>query len=135
MIETTYTAPAVSQKRLWYTTTAAGIAWIVQGLSGFVIADAACEHGIIIWSIGAGGVIAILIAIGVIGLCIAISGGWIGYRTWRDLSRARELIHAEGRGRGEFMALAGVFISTIFAIGIIWATLIPIIVGPCLVVR
>jgi|SRR5581483_5116474 len=133
MTVTTYDTPAVSQRRLWYATTAAGIAWIVQGLTGWIIGGAACDGGRLIWP--GGEVNGILIAVGVVALCFSISAGWIGYRCWRALSRVRELRQAEGRARPEFMALAGIFMSTIFTIGIFWATLIPIFVGPCSATR
>ena len=133
MTTTIYDTPAVTQRRLWYATTAAGIAWIVQGLSGWIIGDSACNGGRLVWP--AAEIKAILIAIGVIAFCVAISGGWIAYRSWRALSQVREFKEAEGRRRPEFMAFAGVFISTIFTIAIFWATLIPIILGPCSATR
>jgi len=65
-----------------------------------------------------------------VALAVAIAGGVIAWRTWRALATAK-FDDAQAWGRGEFMALAGVFISTIFSIGILWAGLAPILTGLC----
>jgi len=44
-------------------------------------------------------------------LAVAIAAGLTSFRNWRSLSEKQSFVDAEGRGREEFMAIAGVFIS------------------------
>ena len=53
-------------------------------------------------------------------LIIALSAGGVSFRNWRELSRIANLSNAEGRGREEYMALIGVFVSFTLGIGIVW---------------
>lgn len=133
MSETTvYTPAPVSSRRLWYGVSAAAAAWVVHGLTSFVIADAACSSGRVApWAgFTRGGLQTILIVLTVVMLAIAISGGVVAWRTWRLLATAR-FEETQAWGRGEFMALAGIFISTIFSLAIIWGGLGPILTGLC----
>jgi len=133
MSNTNVYAPApVSSRRLWFGVSAGLGAWIVHGIASFVISDAACSGGRVApWaSFSRGGLQAILIGLTLVALAVAISGGVISWRTWRALATTK-FDDAQAWGRGEFMALAGVFISTIFSIGILWAGLAPILTGLC----
>lgn len=120
-----YAPAAVSSRRLWYGVSAAMTAWIVHGMASFVIADAACVHGVAL-----GRLQTILIVITVAMLAVAVSGGVVSWRTWRALATA-PFREAQAWGRGEFMALTGVFISAIFSLAIIWAGLAPLLTGLC----
>ena len=53
-------------------------------------------------------------------LITAVVAGGVSFRNWRVLSRDRDISDAEGRGREEYMALIGVFVSFTLGIGIIW---------------
>ena len=53
-------------------------------------------------------------------LATAIAAGAVSFRNWRELSRGTSLANAEGRGREEYMALIGVFVSFTLGVGIIW---------------
>jgi hypothetical protein len=55
----------------------------------------------------------------------------VSFQNWRNLSARRDLIHAEGRRREEFMALGGVFVSTAFVLGIIWGGIPLILINVC----
>jgi hypothetical protein len=68
-------------------------------------------------------------------LAIATAGGLISFRNWRRLSESRDFMEAEGRGRKQFMALVGVFISISLGIGIIWFSLPIYILGICVRAR
>ena len=122
----------VSPRRLWYGVSAAMGAWIVHGMTSFIIADAACAGGHIApWAgVSRNGLEAILIGLTVVMLAIALSGWLVSWRTWRALATTG-FDDAQAWGRGEFMALAGVFISTMFSIAIIWGGLAPILSGLC----
>lgn len=126
-------SPAVvSQRRLWFGTAGPMTAWILHGISSFVISDAACAGGhVASWaSFSIRGLQAILIGITVVALSVSVGGGLVAYGAWRSLSAA-ELHRDPARARGEFLAAAGVFISIIFSLAIIWAGLAPLLTGLC----
>lgn len=52
-------------------------------------------------------------------LLTAVTAGAVSFRNWRELSRSGSLAEAEGRGREEYMALIGVFVSFTLGIGIV----------------
>lgn len=125
-----------SDRRLWYGLAAPIAAWVVEGMASFVFSDYACEGGKPFpHSFSRTTVVAALIVLAAVMLAIAISAGVVAWRTWRSLSRTPKVSAAEGRGRGEFMALTGLFISVVFSIAIVWSGLAPMIVGPCTVSR
>lgn len=111
--------------RLWYGSTAAVGAWVVHGLTSFVISSAACTSGLPLGTLET-----LLIAITIAMLLVALSGGVISFGTWRAASSA-PFRESEAWGRIEFMAMSGVFMSAIFSIAIIWGGLAPLITGLC----
>ena len=122
----------ITKKRLWYGFATSIAAWIVAGLLNVTLAWQACmggEQGS--WFFTQTG---IRIVLGVVTfglLAVAISSGVVSYRNWRALSERRELLHAEARGREEFMGLCGLIFSTSLAIGILWFSLPIYILGIC----
>ena len=128
----TYTAASVSSRRLWFGVSGAMFAWAIHGLSSFVISDAACEWGHMApWTeLSRGGLRAVLIGITVAALVVSISAGLVSWRTWRTLATG-DFEETQAPGRGEFMAMVGLFISTIFTIGILWGGLSAILTGLC----
>lgn len=127
---------SASDRPLWYGLAAPVAAWVMEGMASFVFSDYACAQGKpFLHSFSRTAVVAALIVLAAVMLTIAISAGVVAWRTWRSLSRTAKVSEAEGRGRGEFMALTGIFISVIFSIAIVWSGLAPMIVGPCTVSR
>ncbi len=124
MSEPTYTAAAVPSWRLWYGITAALSAWVIQGGCGFVIADAACSGK----TMSERGLETLMVGISVVALAVAISGGIVAYRTWSALA-TRRFENVQAWGRGEFMAVVGVFISVVFTIASVWGGLAPLLSG------
>ena len=118
--------------RLWFGLVAAPAAWAVQGALGWLIEMRTCEAAAASPTMGLRLVIAVL---GLAALLIALTGAVIAYRSWRRLSAEPSLSHAQGHARAEFMALGGVLVSAVFAVGILWAWLPPLLVDACLVVR
>lgn len=51
---------------------------------------------------------------------VAASAGCLSYMNWRSLSGDSSLVQAEGRGRAEFIALLGIFVSFTLGIGMVW---------------
>jgi hypothetical protein len=64
-------------------------------------------------------------------LGLAAAAGIVSFRNWRALSQRHEFVHAEGRGRREFMAMFGVFVSVALGGGIVWFALPIYIVRMC----
>lgn len=130
----------IPRGRLWFGFAAAALAWLVQGFLSVVISASACQNGAYRWTwISEGGVCVLLAMITLALMAVAVAAGIVSFQNWRGLSEARagaraarrELIYAEGRRREEFMALGGVFVSTIFIIGIIWGGIPLILINLC----
>jgi hypothetical protein len=122
----------VPRGRLWFGFAAAALAWTLQGFLSVVISASACQNGSYQWNwISESGVRVLLAVITIALLAVAVAAWVVSFRNWRGLSTRRELIHAEGRRREEFMALGGVFVSTAFVIGIIWGGIPLILINIC----
>lgn len=131
-----HSTAAPSNRRLWYGVTAATFAWALQGLICWIISEAACRqsHVATLEGMSVAGLQALTVGISVVALAVAISGLAVSWRTWRSLA-TREFVNVQAWGRGEFMAFAGVFVSTMFSIAIIWGGLAPLLTGLCEAVR
>ena len=66
---------------------------------------------------------------------IILASGTVSYRNWRRLSADANLESAEGRGREEFMALLGVFVSLTLGFSVIWLALPLFILDLCVRTR
>ncbi len=122
----------ISPRSLWFGTTAGAVAWALHGAACALISSEACVSGTGNWgALSADGVRWLLAAITLGFLAIAIVGGLISFRNWLHLAESHDLVHAEGRGRVQFMALVGIFLSATFVIGIVWAGLPLIFLDVC----
>ena len=126
----------VPPKRLWFGFSGAAAAWILAGVADVWLAWVACMgHEVgsgVFTSVG------MRIMLGVITfglLAVATAGGLVSFANWRRLSESHDFIEAEGRGRKQFMALVGVFISVSLGIGIIWFSIPIYILGICVRAR
>ena len=118
--------------RLWFGSTGAAVAWALQGSVCFLIATQACASGTGNWGPLSGPGVRILTGCITIGfLVMAALSGFVSYRNWRTLCGQRRLLDAEGIGRQEFMAIAGVFVGTASVIGLIWAGIPSIFIPTC----
>jgi hypothetical protein len=121
---------------LWFGFTAAGAAWALNLWSSYVISGLICvvREGRIVAApaILSRGVLA---AVWIILLAVAASAGITSYRNWRGISGASHLLDSEGRERREFMALAGVIVSTALVVGLLWASIPLILVNICMRAR
>jgi len=118
--------------RLWFGVGAAAIAWTIQELLSVIIVSLACQNGVYVWTwISAVGARALLAVITLSLLAVTVAAGFISFRNWRSLSARRQLIEAEAPRREEFMALVGVFVSTVFVAGILWAGIPLIMIDLC----
>ena len=123
---------AVSTKRLWFGFVGGAAAWIVAGLLNVLLAWQSCmggESGSAMftqtWMWVVLGVITFVL------LATDIAAGLISYDNWRKLSGTSNLSNAEGRGRQEYMALFGVFVSTSLLAGMVWFAIPIYIIRMC----
>ena len=117
----TETRQHISPGRLWFGFAGSAAAWIGLGIADLLITWQACrgeeQYG------GARlepGFKALYLLVTLALLITAVVAGGVSFHNWRVLSRDRDLSDAEGRGREEYMALIGVFVSFTLGIGIIW---------------
>ncbi|HEX4783570.1 MAG TPA: hypothetical protein VH350_04470 [Candidatus Sulfotelmatobacter sp.] len=130
------TRQRISPGRLWFGFAGSAASWIALGIIDLLITWQAClgkeQYGGAHIEPG----FRIIYLIFTLALLItAVVAGAISFRNWRELSRERDLSNAEGRGRQEYMALAGVFISATLGIGIIWLGLPLLIIDLCVRAR
>jgi hypothetical protein len=114
----------ISPLRLWFGFTGGAVAWVGAGVLNVVLAWEACvsdNSGSFFFT--QTGVRVVLSIVTLIMLALAIAAGVISFQNWRRLERQREFVEAEGRGRQEFMAIFGVFVSACLGIGIFWFVL------------
>ncbi len=126
----------VKPGKLWFGFAGSAASWIFLSVGYVLITWWACiENG----QLGGGATrpgIALLYALAAVLLIgMACAAGLISYRNWRRLSGAPTLGQAEGRGRPEFMALAGVFVSFTLGVGLIWLTIPLLILNLCVRAR
>lgn len=138
MVENTYPAERhrLSPVRLWYGFSAAAAAWALEGAIGVIVSAQFCPADLPHWGLVSQG--SVRLALGIITiilLAIAVSAGVISLRNWRTLAGQCEFAHAEGISREGFMSIAGIFISTVFAIAIIWSGIPIIMLSECMRAR
>jgi hypothetical protein len=115
------TRQPISPARLWFGFAGSAGSWIALGILDLLITWQAClgkeQYGAAHFEPG---VKVIYLVVTLVLLITAISAGGVSFRNWRELSRGENLVNAEARGREEYMALIGVFVSFTLGIGIIW---------------
>ena len=124
-------APPVANARLWAGVLIAPAAWSVAELLGYVLVARACDRvpdgGVAYAGIVQDVVAVVLGIIAVVGLVIAIANlrsvGDVGDREMPGVPTVR--------GRARFMAVAGVVMSSLFVLGIVFFALPPLFVNWC----
>jgi hypothetical protein len=101
------------------------VAWVAHGLLSVLIAQATCPEGV---PDSARRWLALLT---LAALVLAVVGGVVTYLNWRRLAEQPRVTRAEGRGREEFLALGGIFISVVFIIALIWGGLPLVLLDVC----
>ena len=126
----------VTPGRLWFGVAASAAAWLVLGFTDILLTWAACVHREQLGGASAHPEVLLLtISITIILFAIILASGTISYRNWRQLSSDPDLENAEGRGREEFMALLGVFVSLTLGFSVIWLALPLFILDLCVRTR
>jgi hypothetical protein len=136
MNEQARTRQRISPLRLWFGFAGSAGSWIALGIIDLLITWQAClgkeQYG------GAHfepGVKVIYLVVALLLLATAIAAGGVSLRNWRELSGGRSLANAEGRGREEYMALIGVFVSFTLGIGMVWLAIPLAIIDLCVRAR
>lgn len=135
--ETTTHPPTVPERKLWFGFTGTACAWVGLAVGDVLITWWAClqQNEQLGNSKVRPGIEWVYLAATVILLGIAIASGTTSYRNWKSLAGNTRLSEAEGRGRQEFMALLGVFVSLTLGCGLIWLTIPLMIVSLCVRTR
>jgi hypothetical protein len=112
---------AVPNRRLWFQVGAITGAWFAIGFIDTLITWRACVHKEQFGGATSDPLASALFwVVWVILFGLTVAAGTLAYRSWRKLSKARELLYAEGRERKEFMSQAAVFMSVTLGAGILW---------------
>jgi len=131
------TRPAeIHPRRLWFGLVTVAIAWFSLGIAEMFITWRACLHNEEFGNASshpAAMIAAYMVTFALIAL-VAVAG-YISYLNWRRLSTQPSILQAEGRGRSEFVALLGVYISLTLGVGMIWMGIPLFILRLCARVR
>lgn len=126
----------VSEARLWFGVAMGFFGWHLAGVAGMFINWRAGLHNEAFgnahsepWAYAAA-----FCSIGLL-LLLTIIAGITAHRSWRRLSDERNILEAEGRGRKDYMAQLGVFVSFTLGVGIVWILIPHFILQYCLRVR
>jgi hypothetical protein len=120
----------------WFGVAGSAGAWLALGAGDILVTWRACM-GSNLFGEAANPPAARLVYFGltIILIALAVMAGISSYRNWRAISGRRALLEAEGRGRSEFVALAGLFISFTLGFGMLWFCLPLFIIQMCLRAR
>jgi hypothetical protein len=125
-------SPRIPPGRLWFGAVGAAVAWALQGFTCFLLSTQACANGTGHWGpLSGAGVRILLGCVAAAYLAAGVASGWVSYRNWRQLADSRPLLAAEGYGREEYMALAGVIVGVTAGVGLVWAAMAPIFENVC----
>jgi hypothetical protein len=115
--------PLPTPPAIWAGIAAAPLAWAAQGLIGWWVSSRVCADGTPQWgSWSAATVRLTLVSLSAAALLVALVGAAAAYRAFRARRQPGRSTEAfTGEYRLGFMAMAGVLISSIFAVAIVLA--------------
>lgn len=127
----------IASTRLWFGFTGSACAFTGLAVADVLIAWWAClqndaQFG---FSHERPGINALYFAANFLLMGVAAIAGSTSYLNWKKLSASTKLLNAEARGRQEFMALLGVFVSVTLGVGIVWLTIPLFLIGVCVRAR
>jgi hypothetical protein len=126
----------VAPGRLWFGVAASAAAWFVLGLADILLTWASClPREQLGGASGHPGIRLLTVLITIVLFSTIVASGIVSYRNWRQLSADADLESAEGRGREEFMALLGIFVSLTLGFSVIWLALPLLILDLCVRTR
>jgi hypothetical protein len=116
--------------RLWYAVAGAPVAWAAQSGIGWFVTGRACADGD-----ASGATRAVLLAVGGAALLAGLYAVVIGRSAWRRTHGSEDVLRSEGRSVVEYVLAAGVLVSSVFILAIIWTMLPAVMVDVCQGVR
>lgn len=132
LVERTAHLEARRRVRLWYDIVGAPVVWALQAALLWFVESRACADGTRAWGpLGAGGVNAVfgvVTALAFAAAAYAFAGSW---RAWQATDAAPQLTAVDGHGVHEYLAVAGVLISGVFLLAILWTGLPIVLVSAC----
>lgn len=148
-------APPVSKGRLWLGVAAAPLAWALTELVGYVIVSRSCEHGRDgLHSMAAIRPGVVLTSIAVAMVLVSVGALLLSLASWRTLDSARAPDDRSTRiassaetpedapaaplsewTRARFMAFAGIMVSALCGLGILFWSVPPFLLDVCNQVR
>lgn len=117
---------------MWYGIVAGPAAWVLVSALAWWIDSRACVGGEAAWgALSGGGVRALIIALVAAAFVAAAAGLAAAVRAWRHTTDRTSLTEAYGYSVPEYLAIAGVFISSVFVLAVFWTGLPAVLVRVC----
>lgn len=117
-----------TNRRLAFGIAAAPAAWSIHEVAGFAIVGRNClaNDELMTWQW------VVLITLTVFSIGLAVAGALTSLRVFRSWRRGGRLTRAEGWDRVEFLALFGIFTSVLLLLNLIYFSVLPLVLEPCL---
>jgi hypothetical protein len=117
---------------VWYGILAAPTAWVTLSAFDWLIESRACADGTAAWGRMSPLGVHVLLTMAA---AVAIGAGGYGLvgsrRAWKELSARAAITEAYAYGVAEYLAIAGVLISAVFLLAMLWTALAGVLVGVC----
>ena len=121
-------------KDAWFSVAGAPVAWFTQELLGWLVASQGCAQPDRAAILSPAAMRITEIAIAIVALVVALLALRQGVVAWRHAGDARfRALHAGNRPT--FLAAAGIIVSAVFVVGIVWAGLSAALLPVCEAVR
>jgi hypothetical protein len=123
--------PPIGLRRLWFGVAAAPLAWMVAELAGYVLASRDCgrwQSGLAAHAVPNAPVIVTAISLAMAALAAAGLAVALGGLRTTDRVVPPSDVRA---GRARFMSVAGVLVSALLLVGIVFFSLPPFLVNAC----
>ena len=132
-------APAVrtvTPSALWFGLFGAPVAWSLQLLASYALVAHGCYPDAEPMTIPVvPGLKTLVLGTGVAALVVALLAGGSAWRSWRATPQehggGHEALLEAGEGRTRFMALAGMLLGAVFALGIVMNVVPLLLLRPC----
>lgn len=123
---------------LWFGLTGAPAAWSAQLVASYAFSAHSCFPRLVPLSVPQGGAstfMVLLLAGSVIALCVGALALITAVRSWHatvlETNASTHEALDVGEGRTRFMALAGIFVSTVFLLGSCALAVLVLVTNPC----
>ncbi len=127
---------AATPPALWFGLFGAPVAWSLQLLASYALVAHGCYPDAVPMTIPVvPGLRTLVLGTGAAALVVALLAAGSAWRSWRATQHGHQAEHEAllevGEGRTRFMALSGLLLSTVFALGIVMNVVPPLLRRPC----